>query len=88
MKQDATVKEVLAEVTMLDLWGAVKSPFTQWGCLGAFFLVSLLLRSIGTLVTGSEDGFGIPSWVIWLFVLWIFIAAYTENHSYHEHRFA
>jgi len=88
MNQDATVREVLAEVTMLDLWGAVKSLFTLWGCLGVFFLVSLLLGSIGSFLTGSEDGFGIPSWAISLFVLWVVIGGYTENHSYHEHRFA
>lgn len=88
MKQDATVREVLAEVTMLDLWAAVRGLFSLWGCLGVFFLVSLFLGSIGSFVTGSEDGFGIPSWAVWLFLIWILIGGYTENHSYHEHRIA
>ena len=86
--REARLREVLAEVTMLDLWAATKAIFTQWGCLAIFFIVAVLMGQIPAFLTGTSEGFGIPDWLIWLFVIWVFVGGYTADKSFHEHRFA
>jgi hypothetical protein len=86
--REARLREVLAEVNVLDLWDATKAIFTQWGCLAIFFIVAAIMGQIPAFLTGTSDGFGIPDWLIWLFVIWAFVGGYTADKSYHEHRFA
>jgi hypothetical protein len=88
MDREARLREVLAEVNMLDLWAAVKAIFTQWGCLAIFFAIAAIIGQIPAFVTGTSDGFGIPDWAFWLFALWVFIGGYTADQSYHDHPFA
>ena len=86
--REASLREVLAEVNMLDLWEATKAIFAQWGCLAIFFILAATMGQIPTLLTGTNDGFGIPDWLIWLVVIWVFVGSYTADKSFHDHRFA
>lgn len=87
INREARLREVLAEVNLLDLWAATKSIFTQWGCLAIFLVVAAIIGQVSAALTGTSDGLGIPDWLIWLLVLWMLVGSYTENKSYHEHRF-
>ena len=73
---------------MLDLWAATKAIFTQWGCLALFSTMAAIAGQIPAFLTSTSDGFGIPDWLIWLFVIWALVGGYTADQSYHEHRFA
>lgn len=87
VSKEATLREVLAEVSLVDLASMLKSGFLMLGCYGLFFIGILFFGQIAT--NGSENGswLGIPDWGFYLFTAWIFISGYTADSSYHEHRF-
>jgi hypothetical protein len=87
--KEATVREVLAEVNLLDVGAAIKSILVQLGCTGIFILASVFIGQGINLFAGSEDaGWGIPDWVYWVFLIWVMVSIYTSEYSYHDHRFA
>lgn len=88
VNKEATLREVLAEVSIIDLASVIKSFFLTIGCYGVFIFVLLFLEGV---TSGPNDGkswFGIPDWAIYVFTAWIFIGSYTADKSYHEHRFS
>lgn len=89
MEQDneASLREVLAEVSVLDLWAATKTIFSQWGCFAIFLIIATVLDNATSIVTGSIDSLGIPDWGYWLFLIWVCLAFCTQYTSYHDYRF-
>jgi hypothetical protein len=87
--KEATLREVLAEVSVLDVGAAFKNVMVQLGCVGIFIIISVVVGQGVDLVSSSESSdWGIPNWAIWLAIIWVFTAAYTSDYSYHDHRFA
>ena len=84
--KEATLREVLSEVSLADLGDLLKSLSFSIGCIGLFVAVGFAFVT-GASFAGFETNWNIPDWVIWLLGLWIFFGAYTENQSYHEHIF-
>lgn len=87
ISKEATVHEVLAEVTMLDLGQTVKHLLSGIGC----FLVFVLALTLSGPVTGNWFGIRkiLPAWSSWIILVlmtWGWIAAVTEHKSYHELR--
>jgi hypothetical protein len=82
MNREATLREVLSEVSLLDAGSLFNKYLAQFGCLGVFFAGGLLLEG----VWGTSD-FGVPSWAYWLFFIWVALAIYTNDKSYHDHQF-
>jgi hypothetical protein len=84
---EATLREVLAEVSLLEVGALIKSSLVTMGCMGVLVAIVLLIDT----GTGSSDwisSWGIPGWAWWLFFIWLALGAYTYEKSYHEHRFA
>jgi len=86
--REARLREVMAEVNMLDLWAATKATFTQLGLVAAFIILAAVIGQMPTLLIGTGGSFELPNWLIWLFVVWLWVSIYTADKSYHEHRFA
>jgi hypothetical protein len=88
VNKEATLREVLAEVNLMDLGALLKSGFIMLGCYG--LLVGVILIA-GALTAGGSDGkpwFGLPDWAVYIFAVWILLGGYTADQSYHEHKFA
>lgn len=84
ISKEATLSEVLAEVSILDVGAILKRSLAGLGCLAIFFLVVAGLDA-GT--TYALPDFHPPSWGIWLFWLaigWGWLASVTEGKSYHH----
>ncbi len=77
--REATLREVLGQVSLLDLGATIRSMFATLGCLGAFFLLIALLGKGLSFWTGMNDGLGIPDWAYWLFLIWMFLAIAPET---------
>ena len=88
INREARLREVLAEVNVLDLWSATKSILSYWGCLAIFLIVVTTLSSLAGDAIGIKYEFDIPDWVVWLFFIWAFITIYTSEKSFHEHKFS
>lgn len=87
--KEATLREVLAEVTLLDVGDIFKLVASALGCLGLALIFSLLIGlAVEFFNPTGNSGLAIPEWVVWLLVLWMFIGGYTSEKSYHEHSFA
>ena len=84
ISKEATLREVLAEVSVLDLGGQIKTVLASIGCLGVFLVIS---SGIGAGVSAIAPDLTVPD-VVWRAMLvFIFVMAFTENKSYHEFRF-
>lgn len=88
LDKEATLREVLSEVTLLDVAQTMKVLFTVLGCLGIALIIGIAFSLGFEFFSPTENsGWSIPEWLVWLFLLWAFIASYTSDKSYHEHRF-
>jgi hypothetical protein len=88
VNKEATLREVLAEVNLVDLGAMFKSGFIMLGCYGVFFAIILIAGELTAVGNGEKQWFGIPEWAFNVFIVWLFLAAYTSDNSYHEHKFA
>lgn len=68
--------------------GGYQSDLYPMGMLGHLFHCGSDHGTNPHILDRHNDGFGIPDWLIWLFVLWAFVGSYTADKSFHEHRFA
>lgn len=85
LEKEATLREVLSEVTLLDIGQLLKNTFVTLGCLGAFFVVIILVGSVAGTATGFHfSDLAIPAWAIWLVITWFYLWASTHDFSYHE----
>jgi hypothetical protein len=83
--KEASLGEVLAEVSLVDVGRMVKQGATTLGCLGVFYGLIFLFGSIAGRATGfSWSKTGIPSWTIWLIIAWAVIYNATSERSFHE----
>lgn len=89
LNKEATLREVLSEVTLLDVADVLKVQFAALGCLGIALVIGISF-SLGVefFAPSGNSSWSIPEWAFWLLFLWVFIALYTSDKSYHEHRFA
>lgn len=82
--KEATLKEVLAEVSLIDVGRILKGGLATMGCLLVFFAV------IGAISTATEsagyglDDLGVPYWPIWLIFAWAMVHSGTSSTSYHQ----
>ena len=82
--KEAELREVLAEVSLLDLARVLKATLASWGCL----LVILVFAPVWDWAFGRvTSSWSIPLWLIWTLILWGALAAATEYKSYHEFGF-
>jgi hypothetical protein len=81
---EASLAEVLAEVTMLDAGRVLKQTFTVYGCLGIFVLMSI---GIERGASYAMPTLRVPSWLLWLAITWGWVAIATESKSYHRWEF-
>lgn len=90
MKQinhEATAREVLAEVNLLDVGVILKNNLAILVGYFVFFGVASLLGAGASAAFGPSK-WGIPSWVLWFVLIWMFVGIYTSEKSYHEHKLA
>lgn len=84
-EKEATLREVLGEVSLLDVGRLLKQTLISLGCLGIFYAVIFLTGSVVSNVTGfSFSDLGIPGWVIWLLLTWFYVGIITSERSFHE----
>lgn len=84
-EKEATLREVLAEVSLLDVARPLKYTFAYLGCLGVFGIIAVLIGSATSVGTGSGlTGLGIPAWAFWLAIVWFWLWSLTKERSYHE----
>jgi len=70
LSKEATLREVLAEVSVLDVGRILKRAFAWLGCFAIIILIGMIADSGASY---AMPNFHLPSWVIWLFwlvVLW------------------
>lgn len=84
INREATLREVLAEVSLLDLGALIKKVLMQLGCFGLFGAAGLLLEGSFGMANLGMPNLGVPDWAYWLFFIWIAIAVYTSGKSYHQ----
>ncbi len=81
--KEATLKEVLAEVSLADVGGMLKTWLSTLGCLG-IGMAFVLLFTAATQGVGLPDDWGIPGWLVWLVLAWLFVHEATSVRSYHK----
>lgn len=82
--KEATLREVLAEVSVADLGPMLKRWLANLGCLGVFAVGSSLI-GVASDATGIKfPNWGIPSWVLWVLIAWLFCYEFTSNKSFHK----
>jgi hypothetical protein len=87
ISKEATLSEVLAEVSILDVGLILKQALTGMGCFGIFILIGIGLEAG---VNHAVPGFHVPSWLAWLFwlvVAWALLDDFTGDKSYHHWEF-
>ena len=82
--KEATLKEVLAEVSLADVGGMLKGWLKTVGCLGIFFGFAFLVGPATEAAGLKLPDWGIPSWLWLLIVPWGVVYAATAETSYHE----
>lgn len=83
--KEASLREVLAEVSLLDVGRLLKSAFLVLGCLGIFYALFFGVGAVASAATGyTMNDLGIPSWVIWLLLAWAYVFGATNDRSFHE----
>ena len=84
-EKEATLKEVLAEVSLLDVGRMLKEVFLSIGCLAIFWAIFFVADATVFEPAGWRfSNLGVPDWAIWLFFTWIILAVATTEKSYHE----
>lgn len=81
--KEATLREVLAEISIVDLLRMLKKDLARIGCWGLFMVVIALVSAVVTGTKADVESWGIPGWVVWIFLGWGYAYAMTESHSYH-----
>jgi hypothetical protein len=82
--REATLKEVLAEVSVADIGNMFKGWLKTIGCL-ALFLAVVFLLDVGLKGAGVSDwGFDIPGWVWGGLIAWAVIHQATSETSFHR----
>lgn len=84
-EKEATLKEVLAEVSLLDLGRMIKEVLLSIGCLAVFWGIIFFASAAITGTTGLRfSHLGIPDWVFWLAFAWMMVASATTERSFYE----
>ncbi|NTZ44046.1 hypothetical protein G7A66_13350 [Altererythrobacter sp. SALINAS58] len=84
-EKEATLREVLAEVSLLDVGRLLKSTLLTLGCLGIFYAIIFGVGAVASNATGfTVSDLGIPGGVFWIFVAWVFVFGATSDRSFHE----
>ena len=80
---EATLGEVLSEVTLADVGRKLKKGAGLLGCYAVFLIVILAITSVGKSTGYDLDQLGIPSWIIWLLLAWVYVYGATSERSFH-----
>lgn len=84
-EKEATLREVLGEVSLLDVGRLLKNTFVTLGCLGIFYAIIFGVGAVASNATGFKmSDLGIPGWVIWVLVAWAYVFGATSDRSFHE----
>jgi hypothetical protein len=81
---EATLGEVLAEVSLADLSPMLKRGLAAMGCWAVFYLVIFLFTTVTDSAGVGFDSFGVPDWIVWLLFAWMMTHAATSHRSFHE----
>lgn len=82
--KEARLGEVLAEVSLVDVWRIVKGGLATMGCLGVFFAIIFAITSVSESAGYGMDDLGVPNWLVWLLLSWAFVYSATSETSWHE----
>lgn len=82
--KEAMLREVLAEVSVVDVGRKLKSLGAYLGCYLVLIIVVLLVTTISSSAGFDFDALGMPTWLIWLLVGWMYVHGLTSQRSYHE----
>jgi hypothetical protein len=82
--KEATLKEVLAEVSLADLGPMLRGWLKTLGCLGIFLAVAFVFEVASDAAGLKLPNWGIPNWVWWLIVAWMIVYETTSGKSYHQ----
>lgn len=83
LEEDARLGEVLAEVSVADIGRMLKTGGASFGCLAVYLLVIVAIISVADATGYGSEAWGIPDWVFWLLIVWLFVYAVTSQTSYH-----
>lgn len=84
--KEATLGEVLAEVSLIDIGKMLKAGL---GVMGCWFVLALVAFMITTATDSAGYGLsdvGVPDWLVWLLLGWFYVYFTTSQTSYHEWR--
>lgn len=82
--REATLSEVLNEVSLVDLGRMLKRGLAALGCWALFSVIILVVTSVTGTAGVGWDKLGIPSWTIWLLFGWMYVYGATSERSFHE----
>lgn len=83
-EKEATLGEVLAEVSVADLGSMLKGGLTTMGCWAVFYLVIFLFTTVTDSADIGFESFGVPDWIVWLLFAWMMTHAATSHRSFHQ----
>jgi len=84
LEKEATLREVLAEVSLVDLGGMLKRGFATIGCWTLMFAIIFLITTISEGAGYGWDTLGIPDWILWVLIAWLWVHIATSQRSSHE----
>lgn len=82
--KEATVQEVLAEVSLADVALMLKNWLKLVGCFGIFMLVVFVIDAATDAKGWKIPDLGIPTWLWWSPFAWMIVHGATSERSYHE----
>lgn len=79
-KEEATIREVLAELGFIDLGGVLKNGLLAMACFTVLLAAIVLISSAGY----RFRDLGVPDWAIWLLLAWLVVHSATSRLSFHK----
>lgn len=83
-EKEATLGEVLSEVSLADVGRMSKSGLATMGCWAVFMVIVLVIVSVTDSAGIGFDKVGVPDWVVWLIIGWFYVYTATSQRSFHE----
>jgi hypothetical protein len=88
VSKEATLSEVLAEVSILDIGVILKQALTMIGCLGILILIGVGVEMGANLAMPSFQVPALAWWLFWFVVVWGWLHEMTGNKTYHRLEFS
>jgi len=82
--KEATLGEVLAEVSLVDVGRMLKRGLATLGCWALFYVFIIVITSVTDSAGVGWDKLRVPGWLVWVLIGWAYVYGATSERSFHQ----